>query len=52
MGLVYMNQIGASEAIPKNWWRASKVPRCVAGAMYVVGCNVQNALYAHRIFTY
>ena len=46
-----MNQIGASEATPKNWWRASKVPRCVVGAM-LVGCNVQNALSTHRIFIY
>ena len=38
-----MNLIGTLEATPKNWWRTSKGPRCVAGAMQV-GCNVQNAL--------
>jgi len=33
VGLVYINQIGASEATPKNWWRASEGPCSVAGAM-------------------
>ena len=47
--LVYMNQFGASKATPKNCWRAPKGPRCVGGAMQV-GCNVQNALFAYKIF--
>ena len=48
IGLAYINSIGASKATPNNWWRISKGPRYVVGAMYV-GCNVQNVLSAHRL---